>query len=338
MDLQQAIIAFMTLIALGSSVALIHFLYFYGVKQPAADLPSYDPVREALHARVTRDRTRYVRVAAGILAGSLMALIIHALVVDTGRIGQSGQIPGGMPDAFNGGPAHVEDSRLALRNKETSALSAYWAALGLGGFAMLVGALLLLAGKSGLARWTGALMLGLSLFMHGSLIREVKFGDLLKFETRIDRLADLTLKLEAQRNEQSRFEPRLVATISHFAPGNAHIPSEMKSQLTQICGEWKNRNPVQQGRMLQVIGSTDRVPLSASIRRQFESNVGLAQARAEQVKTGLVQCGVRSDQIMTMVAGPKNTASLPARGVPDGVGDDRSVTVWAFGSIASQPK
>lgn len=333
-----AMLALLALTTMGSIVALIWFGFFYRLKPPSSDAYAsdfIDPMGKALDRRVTRDRTRRrticMKVAAGTLLGSILIFfILFALVgVDTEKMGLGKVQWWDAPDRFQVTAIRRHEP---ASDKDSNALSAYWAALGFGGFAVLVGALLLIFGKSGMARGSGVATLAFGLFTHASLIKEVKFGDLLKFETSIDKLAELTLKLDTQRGENVRFHPRLIATVSHFESGKAEIRSDMDAHIKKACDEWHNQR--QQERMLQVIGSADRVPLAASTRRQFESNVGLAQARAEQVKLELVKCHVPSEQIMTMIAGPTVTGALPANAAPTGVGEDRSVKIWALWNIA----
>jgi len=64
---------------------------------------------------------------------------------------------------------------------------------------------------------------------------------------------------------------------------------------------------------------------------RFESNFGLAQARAEAVKTRIVQCGIRESNVLAMVFGPQHTPDLTGKKPPkDGYPDDRRVQVWAL--------
>ena len=82
--------------------------------------------------------------------------------------------------------------------------------------------------------------------------------------------------------------------------------------------------------MLLIVGSADRLRLVGGLVGQYESNVGLARARAEQVKLRLEKCGVPGESMVTVVAGPRNT---PERRQPrdvHGFPEDRSVVVWAL--------
>jgi hypothetical protein len=81
--------------------------------------------------------------------------------------------------------------------------------------------------------------------------------------------------------------------------------------------------------VLLVIGSTDRIPLGPSLSRRFDSNVGLAQARATAVSDLLFPEG-RPKAIIALAAGPSRTPDDFDPRTSAGYKSDRKVNVWAL--------
>jgi hypothetical protein len=108
----------------------------------------------------------------------------------------------------------------------------------------------------------------------------------------------------------------------------------MLGKLQRVCERWRTQGGTNQRGLVLVVGSTDRVALGRVALVQYESNVGLARARAEQAKIRLRQCAIPDNQILTLVSGPRNT---PLRSGTDalamGFAEDRRVDIWALWSI-----
>lgn len=84
---------------------------------------------------------------------------------------------------------------------------------------------------------------------------------------------------------------------------------------------------------LLLVGSADKTPLSPQLARRYETNAGLAQARAEWVRDRLREelqnhpKLIRLERIATMVAGPSHVGLNIA---PDQLARDRDVRVCAL--------
>jgi hypothetical protein len=201
------------------------------------------------------------------------------------------------------------------------------------GLAILAGATLLLFGKrSATAKTVGAVTLlgGLT----GHLIHEIKIDNLFK----IDGLK-VEADIDARLNKLGALGPEYLGYAEGFDPGLADIKPEMLSGIEAVCEKWKTHPNGHQG-LLLVVGATDRVPLSAYSRRQYESNFGLARARAEKVKEKIAHCGVPDPAMLALVSGPKNTPEGGGRSKPlTGFPEDRRVDVWALWSWpGTEPK
>ena len=96
----------------------------------------------------------------------------------------------------------------------------------------------------------------------------------------------------------------------------------------------KNLNDgTQRGKSLQgliLVGSVDKRPLSPALARNFGSNTGLAQARAEWVRNAIVNEKALSPMpktILTLSSGP---AHIGHDLLPKDLAEDRSVRVCAI--------
>lgn len=199
---------------------------------------------------------------------------------------------------------------------------------------LLAGVVLLLA-RNYWARGVGtvAVLTGLC---NGYLFKDVKIDDLVKFEIKLDKLGfefkketrnDISLEIARQL---TGFGPQRFAPIAGFELGKAALLPSMTASLDTVCRRWKEHGGAAQQGMLLIIGSADRVRLAGSLIGQYDSNVGLARARAERVKSHLATCGVPDEQMVTVVAGPRNTPEQARRRDVEGFPEDRSVVVWAL--------
>lgn len=115
----------------------------------------------------------------------------------------------------------------------------------------------------------------------------------------------------------------------------------MKTAIQNAATSWiRNRSQGKTG-VLVIVGATDRLRLNASQMGRFDANIGLAQARAEEVEQRLLdvlnkqapKLAPRSDEILVLGSGP-NHVPLPQRcaSCADIVGfpEDRSVNIWAL--------
>jgi hypothetical protein len=123
--------------------------------------------------------------------------------------------------------------------------------------------------------------------------------------------------------------------VPEFDTGYADYKDSMKQSVEDICKNWHLRmdsTSITKGLVLAV-GAADRVRLSAAAKVRYESNAGLARARAEAIKKKFVECGIPADQILAIVSGPRNTPALTKNSAWDtGYPEDRMVDVWVIWS------
>lgn len=99
--------------------------------------------------------------------------------------------------------------------------------------------------------------------------------------------------------------------------GNTSEKSADEWIAEDIIPPWRQRPRPSAGDSIIVIGVADRLPLSASLRRQYGSNMGLARARAETVKNLLIdktqkesaEHKLTANRITVQVLGPGFTPS-----------------------------
>lgn len=151
---------------------------------------------------------------------------------------------------------------------------------------------------------------------------------------KLDHLFDLKL------SQTGGFSPGHLIHLEGFCSGEAEVLRATGSKITNFCTNPKIKN---QKAYLIVVGATDRKPLRGKLQVQYESNLGLARARAESVRNWLLapECGLKEDDVVALISGPKHTS--PVSGAPSGSqqkktkastepkeNPDRSVDVWAF--------
>ena len=105
-------------------------------------------------------------------------------------------------------------------------------------------------------------------------------------------------------------------------------------ELKRICARVAEAGP---GRLYLLIGSTDRLPLEGTIRRQYDANVGLAKAVKDYM---LNQCSPKvnpeENVLLSLVAGPQQTDRIEGKvdpSVPAGYGIDRRVDVYRLSIV-----
>ena len=321
-----------------AGIGVLAYLFF--LRRPRAHVVSPGAASGRWAARAAQERQRRWRVRIA-MALSLVAIGVALVAVSRSPVYDA------LPSQAKDGSSYATDESMPdphdrPRGSDTtapSALAAYWTALGVGGLGVCVGVLLLLAGKTTLARGMGAAALVASMVGEGRLINEVSFGDLFKFETKVDKMAfQLDVEWRKKLAQLSEFGPSQLAVIDHFELGKADILPEMKGKITQVCDKLQKPGTAPSHRLLMIIGSADRVPLAASTRKQYDSNVGLARARAEQVKSRLLGCGIDDDKILTLVAGPRNTPVTATTPALSGFPEDRSVVIWALWNVPLDAK
>jgi hypothetical protein len=125
-------------------------------------------------------------------------------------------------------------------------------------------------------------------------------------------------------------------------PAFAEVSPRLDAWKSQIVSAWKQRKRPSPLDTLMLVGSTDRTPLSPALRRRYESNAGLARARAEAVAQLLMAATdgeaaahrITRERVMIQIVGPAHTPQQPLPRRPaDTCSDpalsaDRAVRVW----------
>jgi len=144
-----------------------------------------------------------------------------------------------------------------------------------------------------------------------------------------------------------RSEPALLASseFSGFGEGdellNCDDPQNQQKVSTIHTGmDIANQRHLQL--VMLLVGGTDRKPLSAALRRRYESNAGLARARVNAVETCLVRsmpsgssaAGVdKPPKVIRLITGPGYTPGTkdPAEVALAKMSDDRGVSAYILG-------
>jgi flagellar motor protein MotB len=141
------------------------------------------------------------------------------------------------------------------------------------------------------------------------------------FKGSVDRLFELKVS-------KGGFSPGQIIRLEGFCSSHADLRREIADQIRESCD---TRNLKDSHAFLLVVGATDNKPLSGG---PFESNFGLARARAERVRDILLgqKCNMPEHNVLALVSGPRHTGTQhdSPQFPKDGTAEDRSVDVWAF--------
>jgi flagellar motor protein MotB len=293
-----------------------------------------DHVRQS---RGPRNRAIAALLISVLVAGTLLLFMPHRDRTEAGHEGYYTTEVDGENAGAKGGAGATGGQ--APANGASSANTALWAAASMGCVAIIAGVVLLVVGPNAWVRLAGTVPLALGLTANGYVIKEVKVGELIKFDTKVDKVAlDFDLAWKAKLEELSAFGSERLAELNDFAPGQADLRPGMDEQIEGLCKRWNQPEQVKRPGLLLIAGSTDRVPLSASLRKRYESNIGLARARAEKVRERMLACLTSEAPILTVTTGPVYTPALTGREAPGGARQDRSVVVWALWNVPKEKK
>lgn len=213
-----------------------------------------------------------------------------------------------------------------------------WTTFGIEAIALMIGGVLLRYGNGSVVKGMGAVAIASSLAMHGYLIKKVDIDSLIKIEPKIDKI-EIKSEIKNQLEKLCGLGPTHETKITGFDSGSPSLKDGMLSEILNICSRWKERQGKNQEGILLVIGATDRMPLSATAKLRYDSNFGLARARAEAVKSTLVECGVESERTIILVSGPSNTPTVSAHPITnEDFPEDRAVDIWAIWNWREDPK
>lgn len=330
------------LIAIGILVPLAFFVWYprpAPSPQPGEKEPS---LTRELKRRVEADRRRRM-YRFGWMAWTLF-LVGSALVMAP----------------YIGGPASPKangstTTPIVVPGVNTSSASSFGfsSALVIANVALLgIGALLLLFGRGKTAKAAGLLSIAGGLIGHAYLVKDVKIDKIFGIEKLLS-VGDPRLKLEIQKvmaEGNTGSAPEHIGTFPRFALGSADLKKanfDAEAEADRICAVWQQHAEEGQDGVLLIVGATDRMPLRRPLASQYDANVGLAQARAEEVRKRLLTCinastsrhPINPTRVLTLASGPVTTpegkSGLPA--AAEGYPDDRRVDVWAFWTGAKTP-
>jgi len=170
--------------------------------------------------------------------------------------------------------------------------------------------------------------------MKAALLNELKV-ELEALVKKIDISIDeptLNAKIEFYFSKIGALGPEHLGDFVGFERGSTELTADMEKSAAAVCERWRRQAERQDGLVLAV-GATDRIPLGGPAQTRYESNFGLARARAERVKSRIVECGIPAAQVLVIVSGPRTTPERKMRPANDvGYPEDRMVDVWAIWS------
>ena len=175
--------------------------------------------------------------------------------------------------------------------------------------------------------------------------------------------AKIDAALNGYFNKQSALGPEHIASINSFFSGrrcptkeekacdSVEVQNQLNPIFERVCRLTnEHAGPPQ---WIVIIGSTDRVPLRGWAKATFESNFGLARARAEWIKTKWLKwkadvantqatnCQIPDENFITLGAGPRETGELIATNRNSvhslANGEDRGIDIWALWPSPGKP-
>ena len=179
------------------------------------------------------------------------------------------------------------------------------------------------------AKAVGAITMTASLIGGGSSFNLFKIDKIENtLNGKVDKLFDLNLN-------KGGFSPGHIIRLEGFCSSSADLTHEITKQIRESCGTRKLKDS---HAFLLVVGATDNTRLTGG---HFESNFGLARARAERVRNILVgeNCNIPEHNVLALVSGPRHTdpQHTDHRSRRGGTAEDRSVDVWAFWDKPTAP-
>jgi hypothetical protein len=320
--------------------------------RPDADEENSSLMRDVA-ARVEADRRRGIRRytligCAAFLVGT--ALLLAQFTVRSsppGKDGQNKSLPGPAPL----GPDLGKNPPVTPLEPPPPSASAFPMALVILNSVLLgIGMLLLLFGHDKTVKAAGVISMVAGLTGHGYL--QLKIDKLFGIEKLLS-FGDPRLKVEIEKvlAEGVRSSgPELIGEFPNFAIGSADLKKanfDGQAEINRVCSVWQQHSAKGQDGVLLIVGASDRLPLRGRLAAQYDANVGLAQARAEQVRKHLLDCinapyslhSIKLDRILTLASGPETTPEGNPRRTapPHGYPGDRRVDVWAFWTSEKKP-
>lgn len=205
---------------------------------------------------------------------------------------------------------------------------------------------------------------GVLLALAASSVVSTKLGITLNGKVELKSLFSCEHCLSATITKTSTFSSgglRQIGRSPSFDIGTAEIgetttkcvaihPKEFEwaDWLNAMKRDWLKRANPSEYDVILIVGAADRQHLRGELADQFDSNVGLAKARAEAVKALLIQLinaeaaegrdALNDQRVIALTDGPKNTPKVEKRGKAQErlcsplLAEDRRVTLFISGS------
>lgn len=241
-------------------------------------------------------------------------------------IGQSNPAPTPLT-APSGTTPELDRSKLSI----SSSVSYRWTLFSLAVIFLLGFAVFVYGLKSGhtWAKVGGALTMTAGL-LGSSSFSLLKIGKIENtFKGNVDKLFEFKIN-------KGGFSPGHIIRLEGFCSAHADLRSEITDRIQESC---RTRNLKDSHAFLLVVGATDNRPV---IGGPFESNFGLARARAERVRNILLgqECNMPEHNVLALVSGPRHTDVQHdnPQSRKGGTAEDRSVDVWAFWDKPMEPE
>ncbi len=309
---------------------------------------------ERLDVEISAQRRRWLRQMAGM---ALLALLLSAFFFSMHWL-----------PSFRSAQTPVSDGQRAVQTdnqrdqavaSERGAIASVLdaAAVPWFGFASLLviagSCLILFANRSRFAKGAGAVTLATGLASHVYLIKDLKIDKIFGVENKIDLEADMQAYLNGRDWSGVESWPPIVP----FVKGERRLPDPIREpdsgspeardvylarRFQSFCESFRlhHRSPS----VVMVVGTTDRSPLRGDAMRTFESNFGLARARAEWVRAQWEswereqgsalpkECRIDEASFLTLGSGPVSTPNWRPGSSGADPADDRQVDIFAFWS------
>jgi hypothetical protein len=206
-------------------------------------------------------------------------------------------------------------------------------------------AIMALASTSGAKTAGAVLAITGSVMGSGAIFKDTKIESIF----RLDKGAFEGL-FKTLINVNGTLGPELIGSFPNFPLGATALDVESQDvhkEMRRVIDQWIAARKSGRNGVLMFVGSADRVPLAPQSRRQYEANAGIARARAESVRSQILEQTkelpetqrVKEEAALVLVSGPRRTPVVSSKDnqrAQAGFPEDRRVDVWAFWNTSSE--